>query len=129
VSVETTTITAPTMISTPDARRDGVVLCEVKFCPCRSDTERPPITATASNHPTTNAIPLRRPAGIVSKMITVTTDTGLQRATAKPRPRTVRIRVCSSGPSRLVLPALSTGRYGRPALRVGETGHFTKSTR
>jgi hypothetical protein len=50
----------------------------------------------------TNAIALRRPAGIVKRTMTVTTETGLQTAIASPRPRTVGISVCSAPPSFLL---------------------------
>jgi hypothetical protein len=39
---------------------------------------------------------------MVRRTMTVTTDTGLQTAIASPRPRTVRISVCSAPPSFLV---------------------------
>src|SRR5262249_58212432 len=41
---------------------------------------------------------LRRPDGIVSRTMTVTTDTGLQTAIASPRPRPLRISASSPAP-------------------------------
>ena len=45
-------------------------------------------TPIASNQPQMNAIPRRRPAGMLSKTIIVTTEPGLVTATANPKPAT-----------------------------------------
>src|SRR5262249_5788889 len=52
--------------------------------------------AIASSQPTTKPTARRRPEGIVSRTITVTTETGLERAMPNPRARTLRISVCKT---------------------------------
>ena len=95
---ETSTARHPTAISTAEAIRDGVLLCELKSAPWSTNTVTRPITTIARSQPATNAIARRRPAGIVSRTITVTTETGLQNATPRPSPITVRISVSTAAP-------------------------------
>jgi hypothetical protein len=49
-----------------------------------------PISAIAISHPATNETARRRPFDMLSKMITVTTDTGLVKAIARPSVRLQR---------------------------------------
>jgi hypothetical protein len=74
----------PSATSSAEAAREGVELLEPKSWPWSTKTMIAPITASASSQPQRKAIARRRPKGMLSRTITVTTETGLVKATASP---------------------------------------------
>jgi hypothetical protein len=80
---ETARTRQPTATSTAEAL-DGVVCLELKSWPWRMNTMSTASTPIASSHPQMKAMPRRRPAGMVSRTIMVTTEPGLVTATASP---------------------------------------------
>jgi hypothetical protein len=82
----------------PEAARDGVVCLELKSWPCSTKTNNTARTPIASSHPQMNAIARRRPDDMPSKTITVTTEPGLVKATASPRPAISGVSVPTAPP-------------------------------
>src|SRR5438034_2554821 len=74
----------PSTTSRADAAREGVELLEAKSWPWSTKTMIAPIAAIATSQPQRKAIARRRPDGMLSRTITVTTDVGLVKATASP---------------------------------------------
>ena len=89
-------ISAPSTISTTDAVLDGVVCFELKSCPWRTKIISRASTPIASTQPQTNAIARFSGDDMLSSTIIVTTEPGLVKATARPRPAITGISVVTS---------------------------------
>src|SRR6266566_2953871 len=83
-----------------DGAREGVEFLEPKSWPWRTKMAIAPIAAIAISHPTTKASARRRPDGMLSRTITVTTETGLVNATASPSAATsaTSVPICHRPP-------------------------------
>src|SRR5215467_6837862 len=87
-------------ISTIEAVLDGVVLFELKSWPWRTKIMSRASTPIASTQPQMNAIARFSGEDMLSSTIIVTTEPGLVKATASPRPAITGINV--------VMPALAS---------------------